>query len=146
MTGHFGMRVRRLVCPSDTHGQQELATPYKSAKDKLGLDRRQDNVAPWLCAGITYCLREESGGSVRAAMRLTHLGITRNSRQPFTHVPTVFTTHTGVCPDIFRQPGQRTRHMIVPSRVQQWRPFSSLALLPIGGDWDPSALQLNTGH
>lgn len=26
MTGHFGMCVRCLVCPSDTHGQQELAT------------------------------------------------------------------------------------------------------------------------
>lgn len=58
-TGHCGMRVQCLVCPSDTHGQRELATPWKSAKDKLRLDRKTRQCSSLaLCVGITHCLRE----------------------------------------------------------------------------------------
>lgn len=43
MTSHFGMRVWcPLSCSAclDPHGQRELATPWRSAKGKLGLYRK----------------------------------------------------------------------------------------------------------
>lgn len=81
--------------------------PGNLPKTNSDLTERLDNIVPWLCVGITHCLREESG-SVRAAMEHTWASV--NSRQLSPQVWTRSVPPTGVCPENPRPPGRRTSH------------------------------------
>ena len=135
-----------LICPADTQGQWKLATPCMSAKDKRGLDRKTRQCSSLaLCKGIT----QQSFLPNRQVWRCeSHDGITVNSKQPLIHeqawssLPTPLSLQTS--------PGTLPMDEVPDSAflatLQQWCPFSSLALSPVGGDWSPFAFQLNSGH
>lgn len=120
-TGHFGMRV---LCPvswsarSDTQGQRELATPWKSAGEELGLySKTRLNLAPWLCAQVSRAvfLPQEKSLEECWSHQGTHFGITVNPTQPLTYVQMLPSPATHTCPDILGQSSQRrTRDMTIP--------------------------------